>query len=187
MRHILYFLAVCCLIPLIGMPAGARDLPIFDAHIHYNQPDWSAYTPEAILALFDVAGVRWAIVSSTPDEGTVRVHEKAPARIVPVLRPYRTPADVGSWTTDATLIPYMEARLKRGIYRGLGEFHLSASQAEDPVVKAFALLGERYGWVPQSVPAALLDREEWLREQFAEGRKLEAAIVRNLGRMGFDG
>jgi hypothetical protein len=32
------------------------------------------------------------------------------------------------------------------------------------------LLGERYGFVPQSIPAELLEKEAWLREQF-EGRK----------------
>ena len=27
------------------------------------------------------------------------------------------------------------------------------------------LLGERYGWIPETIPAELLDREAWLREQ----------------------
>jgi predicted TIM-barrel fold metal-dependent hydrolase len=89
--------------------------------------------------------VRWAIVSSTPDDGTVRLYEQAPARIVPVLRPYRTPEDVGGWTTDTSLVRYVEERMRRGIYKGLGEFHLSAAQAADPVVQAFATLGERHG------------------------------------------
>jgi len=145
MRRARCLLLVSGLILLAGSPVGAQDIPLFDAHIHYSQPDWSAYTPEAILSLFDATGVRWAIVSSTPDDGTVRLFEKAPGRIVPVLRPYRTRADMGSWTTDGSLIPYVEARLKRGIYKGLGEFHLSAGQAADPVVKAFAALGERHG------------------------------------------
>ena len=133
------------LLVLLGAAAAAQEVPVFDAHIHYNRPDWSAYTPEAILDILDNAGVRWALVSSTPDEGTVRLYEKAPARIVPVLRPYRTPADVGSWTKDASLVPYVQERLKRGIYKGIGEFHLSAAQAADPVVKEFAALGARHG------------------------------------------
>jgi len=32
------------------------------------------------------------------------------------------------------------------------------------------LLGERYGWVPDTIPPELLEREPWLKEQF-EGRK----------------
>ena len=34
------------------------------------------------------------------------------------------------------------------------------------------LLGERYGWVPQSLPAELVENEEWLREQFAERKSV---------------
>jgi hypothetical protein len=132
---------------LIAFPSGpgaAQDLPIFDAHIHYSQPEWSVYTPEAILGILDRAGVRWAMVSSTPDEGTVRLYEKAPARIVPILRPYRTRLDMGTWTTDLSILPYVEERLKRGIYKGLGEFHLSAGQAGDPVIRGFADLARRH-------------------------------------------
>ena len=125
-------------------PAGGQDLPVFDAHIHYSQPDWSSYAPEAILQLLDRTGVRWAIVSSTPDEGTLRLHGKAPDRIVPVLRPYRTRADMGTWTTDASIVPYVQERLPRGLYKGLGEFHLSAAQAADPVVREFAVLAARH-------------------------------------------
>lgn len=131
---------------LLPAPMSAQDLPLFDAHIHYNQPDWSVYTPEAILGLLDKTGVRWAIVSSTPDQGTIRLYERAPSRIVPVLRPYRTRADMGTWTTDTSILPYVQDRLKRGIYKGLGEFHLSAAQAKDPVVKEFAALAARQGF-----------------------------------------
>jgi len=145
MRSFGRFLIVTCLLGLLGLPAMAQELLIFDAHIHYSQPDWAVYSPEAILSLFDKAGVRWAMVSSTPDEGTIRLYEKAPTRIVPVLRPYRTRADMGTWTTDASILPYVLERLKRGIYKGLGEFHLSASQANDPVVKELAVLAQRQG------------------------------------------
>jgi predicted TIM-barrel fold metal-dependent hydrolase len=142
------FGAAVILASLVGFgtaPAHGQDLPIFDAHIHYSQPDWSSYTADAILGLFDKTGVRWALVSSTPDDGTVRLYEKAPDRIVPVLRPYRTRADMGTWTTDASIVPYVKDRLKRGIYKGLGEFHLSAAQAKDPVVKEFAALAAPEG------------------------------------------
>jgi len=145
MRTLITALALACLLGFPAAPARAQELPLFDAHIHYSQPDWAAYSPEAILALLDRTGVRWAIVSSTPDEGTVRLHEKAPTRIVPVLRPYRTRADMGTWTTDAAIVPYVRERLTRGIYAGLGEFHLSAAQAGDPVVKDLAALGAQHG------------------------------------------
>ncbi len=130
------------LFPALGR---AQDLPIFDAHLHSNRPDWAAYSPEAALGLLDRAGVRWAVVSSTPDEGTIRLYDKAPDRIVPVLRPYRNPADQGTWTQDPSILPYVEQRLPRGIYQGIGEFHLSADQAGSPVVRGFAALAARQG------------------------------------------
>src|SRR5512134_550374 len=122
-----FAVVLACLAGLLAAPSRAQDLPVFDAHIHYSQPDWSSYSPDAILALFDKTGVRWAIVSSTPDDGTLRLYEKAPDRIAAVLRPYRTRADMGTWTTDVSVVPYVQERLKRGIYKGLGEFHLSAA------------------------------------------------------------
>src|SRR4030042_6337797 len=125
-------LVLACLVSLLAMPVRAQALPVFDAHTHYSQSDWSSYSPDAILALLDKTGVRWAFVSSTPDDGTLRLYEKAPDRIVPVLRPYRTRADMGTWTTDASIVPYLRARLKRGGYKGLGEFNLSAGQAGAP-------------------------------------------------------
>jgi hypothetical protein len=36
----------------------------------------------------------------------------------------------------------------------------------------FGLLGERYGWVPQSIPAELLEQEAWLQEEFREHKSV---------------
>jgi len=125
---------------------SAEDLPIFDAHIHYNQPDWSVYTPEDVFRFFDQAGVRWAIVSSTPDEGTLRLFEKDPKRIIPILRPYRTQGDMGTWTKDSSILPYVEKRLERGVYRGIGEFHISPGEIDSSaVVRGFAALAAEKG------------------------------------------
>ena len=97
-----------------------------------------------MLALLDQAGVRRAFVSSTPDENTVRLYEAAPDRIVPVLRPYRQPGELGTWHLDPTVVPYLEQRLARPIYRGIGEFHLSGSDARAPVVRQVAELAARH-------------------------------------------
>jgi hypothetical protein len=83
----------------------------------------------------DQAGIRRAFVSSTPDDGTVELYELAPDRIVPVLRPYRQPGELGSWHQDPTVVPYLEQRLGRPIYRGIGEFHLTGDDARAPVVR----------------------------------------------------
>ena len=148
MRRILFLLiAIACL--ALGAPPvrAAQDLPIFDVHIHYSQPAWDAYPPDAALAILDRGGVSRALVSSTPDDGTLRLHAKAPGRIVPEVRPYRTQADMGSWTRDPAVLAYVEERLKRGIYRGIGEFHLSAGAVDDAVPRAFVDLAARHGIV----------------------------------------
>lgn len=125
---------------LVLATAQAQEFPIFDAHIHYSQPDWQVFTPERILAILDQAGVQRALVSSTPDDGTLQLYAAAPQRIVPFLRPYRTRQDMASWPSDPAVQAYVEARLQRGIYKGIGEFHLSAAQVEAPTVRRCAAL-----------------------------------------------
>ena len=125
----------------LAVPAAAQQpLPIFDAHIHYSRPDWDAYTPERILSMLAQSGVRRAIVSSTPDDGTLKLYDRAPAGIVPFLRPYRTREDMSGWPRDPAVQAYVEERLKRGIYRGIGESHFGAADVTAPTLKRFAEL-----------------------------------------------
>jgi len=93
-------LLVSALLLALGAPVpAAAQLPIFDAHVHYSRPDWDVYAPDRALAILTAAGVRRAIVSSTPDDGTLKLYEKAPQMIVPFLRPYRTRDDMGRHTS----------------------------------------------------------------------------------------
>lgn len=140
LRPLLLLTLWCC---LSTVPSQAQELPIFDAHIHYSQPDWDVFTPEQALAILDQAGVRWALVSSTPDAGTRQLYQAAPHRIVPFLRPYRTRSDMGSWHSDVTVQSYVEERLQGGVYKGIGEFHLAAEHIDAPVVQRFAALAEQ--------------------------------------------
>ncbi len=134
-------LVLSTLLLVLGTAApGAAQLPIFDAHVHYSRPDWTVYSPERALFMLTSAGVRRAIVSSTPDDGTMMLYEKAPKTVVPFLRPYRTRDDMGQWHSDPGVETYVEERLKRGIYRGIGEFHLSAPDAGAPTVRRIAEL-----------------------------------------------
>src|SRR5713226_499912 len=110
-------------------------LPIFDAHMHYSRESWAAYPPEKIQTLLDSQSVRSALVSSAPDEGTFRLKTALGDRIVPMLGPYRTGADVFSWTRDGTILPYVESAYRAGMHRGFGEFHLTVGQITLPVVK----------------------------------------------------
>src|SRR6059036_1158049 len=145
---------------LVGGPRPvAAQYPVFDAHIHYSRPDWDAYPPERALALLARAGVRRALVSSTSDDGTLELYERAPTVVVPFLRPYRTREDMGGWHADAGVAEYVEERLKRGVYRGIGEFHLGAAGVDAPVVRRIAeLAAERDLFLHAHVDAETIEK-----------------------------
>jgi hypothetical protein len=143
MRHVARVLLALGLLVSAAESAHAQAYQIFDAHIHYSRPDWDALTPERALSVLARANVFRALVSSTPDDGTLKLYDRAPRGIVPFLRPYRDRADMSTWPHDLAVAAYVEARLTRGIYRGIGEFHLSASDVAAPVVTRFAALAEQ--------------------------------------------
>ena len=114
----------------------AAAFPLFDAHIHYSQPAWSLLNTEQALERLRQAGVRRAIVSSSPDEGTRRLYERAPEMVVPFLRPYRDDVGPATWARDGTTVAYVERTYRRSIHRGIGEIHLAAGETDLPVVRA---------------------------------------------------
>lgn len=134
--------------PVRAQPAhpSPPELPIFDTHIHYNRDTWSLYSPDEALAILDQAGISKAYVSSTPDDGSLLLHARAPERIVLDLRPYRISGDQATWTRDPTILPYLEERLAERAYRGIGEFHLLGGDARrTDVVRELADLGAQRG------------------------------------------
>jgi predicted TIM-barrel fold metal-dependent hydrolase len=154
------------LVPLLALAAlwlaaapARAELPIFDAHIHYSQGDWGILGPDRVLGILDAAGISRALVSSTPDDGTLKLYERAPRRIVPFLRPYRTRDDMATWPRDPAVAAYVEQRLHRGIYRGIGEFHLSAGDVTGPTVRRLAdLAAERGIFVQAHVDAETVEK-----------------------------
>ena len=132
---------------IAGQVPVEDDLPIFDAHLHYNREAWGLYSVEEVLSLLDQAGVPKAFVSSTPDEGTLMLYDRAPERIVPSLRPYRTPIDQATFAQDPSIVGYVQERLAERRYRGIGEFHLLPGDASQPAPLAFAALGGGGGLV----------------------------------------
>jgi hypothetical protein len=149
---------LAALLALAG-PGWGAELPIFDAHIHYSQPDWDPLPPERALHILRRAGVRRALVSSTPDDGTLKLFDRDPALVVPFLRPYRTRADMTGWPRDPGVAAWVEQRLPRSIYRGFGEFHLAAADADAPVVRRLAeLAGPRGLFLHAHADAAAVER-----------------------------
>lgn len=115
--------------------AYAAELPIFDAHIHYSHTEWDSVSPKEAVAFLRQAGVRWALVSSSDDDGTQKLRAEAPDLVIPELRPYRTVDDMATWTSDEGIVAYVEERLKRYRYAAIGEFHLHGAEADRPVVR----------------------------------------------------
>ena len=115
---------------------AVEELPIFDAHMHYKEPAWGPYPVEDVIELMDKSGVAMALVSSTPDEGTIMLWEYAPNRIVPELRPYHDNVGSYNWTGHEGMEEYLENRLEKYPHQGIGEFHIrSVSMWNEPLFR----------------------------------------------------
>ena len=115
--------------------AEAR-LPIFDTHLHYSGDAQTILTLSQVEALLKKGNVPRALVSSTPNEGTVRLNELDPSRFVPFLRPYRQRSDLQDWYQQDDLPGYLRGELERGRFQGIGEFHLfDEESAKTPEIR----------------------------------------------------
>ena len=110
------------------------------------------YTPAAAMQILDSAGIRTAILSSTPNDGTLALHAAYPDRFIPFLRPYRKTRNLSewgeerrSWYKDPETIPFLEQELKRGIFRGIGEFHVDGDEVDTPVMRELVMLAKKHG------------------------------------------
>jgi hypothetical protein len=121
----------------LTIPAEPEQLPIFDTHVHYNENSWNHYSPGQIIGKIKAAGVMRALVSSSPDDGTRKLYELDPQRIVPFLRPYHDDVTSGDWFDEQhDILTYLENRLETPIYSGIGEIHLHFDgTAEEPIVR----------------------------------------------------
>lgn len=127
------------------LASAAEPLPLLDAHLHYSHDAWEVVPPKQAAALLRAAGLRTALVSSSNDEGTQMLRAEAPDIVVPVLRPYRTRADTGSWVREEAILRYMEDRLKRYRFAGVGEFHLFGADADLPVPRRMVAMARERG------------------------------------------
>jgi len=124
-------------------PAPAQSpRPIIDVHIHYSQDAWGMLPPPEAIKVLRQAGLRKAFVSSSSDDGTQMLLKAAPDLIVPVLRPYRSRGETGTWTKDASIIAHVEGRLKVNTYAGIGEFHVYGADADTAVMRRMVELAK---------------------------------------------
>lgn len=151
---------------------AADPLPIFDAHIHYSHDAWDLVPPKEAVRILRAAGLKGAFVSSSNDEGQQRLIAEAPDLIVPSLRPYRRRADAGTWTRDEGVIGYVEERLARFRYVGIGEFHVYGADAELAVPRRLVALARSHHLVLHAHADA--DAVERLFAQWPQARILWA-------------
>ena len=129
---------------IFSLNAGAAPLPIFDSHLHYSVDAWEQLPPKAAIAILRKAGLKGAMVSSSSDEGTQKLHAEAPDLVIPVLRPYRARGELSTWLRDASVPAYLEARLKTFRYVALGEYHVYGADADLPVMRRVVELAREH-------------------------------------------
>ena len=124
--------------------AAESPMPLFDAHLHYSHDAWDRLPPQQAVALMRQAGLKRAMVSSSSDEGTQKLFAEAPDLVLPVLRPYRTRGELGSWMHDSSVIAHLEARLARLRYVAIGEYHIYGADADLPVMRRVVELAREH-------------------------------------------
>jgi len=125
----------------LSAAAVAQPLPaMIDAHAHYSAPDAEAFSADAVLAKLDAAGVRRLVVTSSPPHLAQHLYQHAPERIIPLLGVYASDRHKANWVHDSTLPARVAAQLEHGVWAGIGELHLFAHDAQQPVFAQLARL-----------------------------------------------
>jgi predicted TIM-barrel fold metal-dependent hydrolase len=129
-------------------------------------------TAKHAVQLLRTAGLKGVFVSSSNDDGTQLLLAEAPDLIVPELRPYRTRADTSGWVREDAVLRYMEQRLAKYRYVGVGEFHLYGDEADLPIPRRMVALAREHKLVLHAhSDAAAVDK---LFKQWPEARVLWA-------------
>ena len=167
MRLLPAFLGVL-LLSCTSAPVASEEPPVFDVHIHYSHDVWDALPPREAIQRLRKAGISRALVSSSGDEGTRRLHALAPDLVIPALRPYRKRSDLDSWMNDESVIPYLKEKLADYRYAAIGEFHIQGEQVDLPVVRTMVQLAREHNLILHAHADA--DAIIGLFDQFPEAR-----------------
>jgi predicted TIM-barrel fold metal-dependent hydrolase len=134
MRIALHFFTALWLLAATSGFANGPSLPaMIDAHAHYSAPDAAVFSADAVLAKLDAAGVRRMVVTSSPPDLAQALYRHAPERIIPLLGVYASDLHKANWVHDPDLPERMAAQLQHGTWAGIGELHLFARDARQPV------------------------------------------------------
>jgi len=148
----------------IAVPSPARAdeaLPIFDAHVHYNLDAGRPVPIETVFELWKQAGIRGVLLTSRPNDGTRELLAAAPPEIkaVAFARPYVVLQDAYTWFRDPAIFAMIEQELARGIYIGIGEFHIFGHDADtDGFARFVKMASERGLWLHAHCDDYVIDR-----------------------------
>jgi hypothetical protein len=119
---------------VVAVPAASSDpLPIFDAHLHYNDEAAALYPIPEVLRRFRDNGVATILATSRPNDGTRALVSAAgqtlAARHVSSVRAsVPESADVGTWFNDPEIYALIESELRREVgYRASASSTCSAT------------------------------------------------------------
>ena len=128
-----------------GSRADSDRLPIFDAHVHYNLDIGRPLSVEDVLATWRAAGIKGVLLTSRPNDGTRELLAAAPPefKAVAFARPYRVMADVLNDSAAPEIYAMIEQELARGIYIGIGEFHIFDRAADSEGFVRFVRLAQQ--------------------------------------------
>lgn len=116
--------------------AAQPTLPaMIDAHAHYSAADAAVLPPAAVLARLDAAGVRRLATTGSPPALAQALYRHAPDRVIPLLGVYQSDRNKTSWVHDPGLPAQLAAQLDAGVWAGIGELHLFAADADQPVFR----------------------------------------------------
>jgi hypothetical protein len=134
----------------VAAPATARAQasaqPIFDAHVHYNLDVGRPVPVETVFELWRRAGIRGVLLTSRPNDGTRELLAAAPPEFqtVAFARPYVVAADLQTWFRDPAILAMIQKELARGIYKGIGEFHIFGHDADSEGFARFLALASKH-------------------------------------------
>jgi hypothetical protein len=140
MRSIRRLAAVLGWLAAASAIAGNPLPAMIDAHAHYSAPDAAILPPGAVLAKLDAAGVQRMVVTSSPPHLAQDAYRRMPDRVIPLLGVYQSDLHKGNWVRDADLPARVEAALLDGRWAGIGELHLFARDALQPVFEQLVRL-----------------------------------------------
>jgi len=145
--RVIVFLSLPLFILSVALWKPNTEPPIFDAQVHYNEDAWDSASVKAIMNTANAKNVPWMLVGSLPNEGTWRLYEGDPDRVIPMLVPYQTRDERDTWFNDPKSLTFIENEISSKPYRGIGEFFLFDGQVDTPVIRGMVELARKRGLV----------------------------------------